>query len=722
MAEENNKVNNQFSYGCFKGLNGEMEAEVTDFFEDLKKRKLVKDDWKVDDFYGFSDGSSTNAEKIQGKYTQADVKKYSDEIQNGRPTIIKFGTEFCIPNEQIDEVQQVLASELFLEQDGGFKAFYSEFQKKFIEDKNSEYVPWKQFIGAYEEGKITPVVNSKPLNVRVWLYCRADKEIYDISPWVETCSTQKDMSMGSFSIQLSPVQNINGLGGTAEEKNITFFAGGGGFANSFNVAKNAKGDWFSKRVQANDVVFIRYEVLKVEATSEMAKEQTSNESDRKVQKSALGSNIIWDMMGLVDTVTTNMNFQNSDYSVQIQGRDFMKLFVEDGTYFIPLITIEGSNDRWVYGGDPESSWFKRNMISGSYDYTFAHEFQKIDFCLWFVINQLSNIGIVPDDLFAACAKQREKLPFGYQYEEGNAVKGVWQMVQVLIDDNLADRRIVDRALANPEGTLQDLLNKFLQQPFVEWWGDCWGNGFDIIVRQPPFTEKAILDVLDSGTYRSIFPKDILSMNLSFDTRAYGWYRLMPQNAFLGGEQFSSLAWCPIIFLEEYVEHFGNKRYLINDVYFSASDFNTAEGKENTENMHQKLQNDLLYVVETTAYLPFTRRGTITIEGDRTIKAGTFVCVNTYGDIWGEIFYVTAVQNNIVFNGDRVDRTTTLTVERGMIRDYLKGSNSYFKIVDMDGLRKMLSENNNQSSGTALKIVDEDVFNFFLERKQFEKNV
>lgn len=708
-----NSTNNNFSYGCFKGLDGGMEVEVSDFFDNLKERKLVKDDWTVDDFLKFSDGSSTNAKKIALKYNKAEIQKYMDEIQNDRPPIIKFGTEYCIPNSQIDEVQHVLASELFMEQKGGFKAFYSEFQKNFISDKNNEYVPWKRFVSEGEKGKIAPVVNVKPLNVRIWLYCRAEDKIYDISPWVESCSTNKDMSMGSFTLALSPVHDIDGKG-------VNFFSGGGGFSSSYNILDGTGRDWFSRKVQANDVVFIRYEVLKVEATSEMAKENTSNEDNRQIQKSALSANIIWDMIGLVDTVTASMNFQTSDYSVQIQGRDFMKLFVEDGTYFIPLITIEGSSDRWVYGGDPSSAWFKRNMITGSYDYVFAYQFQQIDFCLWFVINQLSNIGIVPDDLFAACAKQKEKLPFGYQYEDGNAVKGVWQMVQVLIDENLSDRRIVDRALANPEGTLQDLLNKFLQQPFVEWWGDCWGDGFDIIVRQPPFTESAIIDIFDSGTYRFIYPQYIISMNLSFDTRTYGWYRLMPQNTFLGGEQFSSLAWCPIIFLEEFVQHFGNKRYMINDVYFSAADFDTANGEENVNNMAQKLRNDMLYVVETTAYLPFTRRGTITIEGDRSIKAGTFVRVCPYDNLKGELFYVTAVQNNISFNGDKVDRTTVLTVERGMLCNNLKGKNSYFKIVNIDSLKNMLSNNGEQSPGTTLSIVDTNVFNYFLNRQQFDE--
>ena len=126
------------------------------------------------------------------------------------------------------------------------------------------------------------------------------------------------------------------------------------------------------------------------------------------------------MMGLIDTVSTNVDSESTDYSVSISGRDLMKLLVEDGSYFIPLKFVEGSPDRWFYGGDPESSWFKRNMVTGSYDYYFAYEFQQIDTVSSFIVNQLSNIGIVPNSLFSHCAKRPD-------------AKGVWQMITLWVD-------------------------------------------------------------------------------------------------------------------------------------------------------------------------------------------------------------------------------------------------------------------------------------------------
>ena len=55
------------------------------------------------------------------------------------------------------------------------------------------------------------------------------------------------------------------------------------------------------------------------------------------------------MMGLVDTVSTNVDANSTDYAVNVNGRDLSKLLVEDGSYFIPLKFVEGSPDRWFYG-------------------------------------------------------------------------------------------------------------------------------------------------------------------------------------------------------------------------------------------------------------------------------------------------------------------------------------------------------------------------------------
>lgn len=256
--------------------------------------------------------------------------------------------------------------------------------------------------------------------------------------------------MGTFSFELVPTDTL------------TIQTFGDDFANHFNITDkrgSINRDWFSKFIQHNDMVFIRFEKLKKEKYEDQGKRQSST---HVVEPSELNNKLIWDMMGLVDTVSTNVDASSTDYSVNVNGRDLSKLLVEDGSYFIPLKFVEGSPDRWFYGGDPSSSWFKRNMVTGNYDYYFAFEFQRIDSVSSFIVDQLSNIGIVPDSIFAHCAQRPE-------------ARGVWQMIKLWVDSQLSDRRIVDRSLTNPEGTLMDFFNKICQQPFVEFWGGYVGE-------------------------------------------------------------------------------------------------------------------------------------------------------------------------------------------------------------------------------------------------------
>jgi hypothetical protein len=722
MAEE--KKIPPYSKGCFQGIKDSREpATIQDFLDDLKKQGY-QEDLTVDDFLKFSDGHQTNAEVIVDTYSSPMREKYKSEIKQGKPPVIIVGTRYAIPNKQITaELQEILASDLFLRQDGGFSAFWSEKKTELESDKDG-YIAWdvprkdsdssvpiNDSRANQKRNRETPLgsgneneeyyVQLKSLNVRVWVYSHALGKVYDISSWIRTCSTNKDMSMGTFSIELVPTDTL------------TIQTFGEDFANHFNITDkrgSINRDWFSKFIQYNDMVFIRFEKLKAEKYEDQGKMKSSSHI---IEPSELNNKLIWDMMGLVDTVETSVDSENTDYSVNISGRDLTKLLVEDGSYFIPLKFVEGSPDRWFYGGDPESSWFKRNMVTGSYDYYFAYEFQQIDLVSAFIIDHLSNIGIIPDSIFSHCAIRPE-------------ARGVWKMIKMFVDSQLSDRRIVDRSLTNPEGTLMDFFNKICQQPFVEFWGDTWGSEYDFVARQPPFTKEAISSVVKKGEYIGIEPKDLLSYSLGYDNRVYSWYRLMPQNALTGSSQFSSLALVPIIFLNEYVERFGNKRCITNDIYLSEKSLKGKNDEKNINTMSQALLNDLLYVVETTCYLPFTRKGTITINGDRRIKVGTFVILESTQ----ELFYVTAVNNTITFTNDVIDRVTVLTVERGMLLEFIPSSASgmgitYFDVVNIEGIRADIQKRDPKHKDDVIAPsstkfgVNSEIFEFFLKRDMFK---
>jgi hypothetical protein len=195
---------------------------------------------------------------------------------------------------------------------------------------------------------------------------------------------------------------------------------------------------------------------------------------------------------------------------------------------------------------------------------------------------------------------------------------------------------------------------------------------------------------------------------------------MPQNGWTGNNLYSSLAWVPIIFFEEFTKRFGNSRCIINDIYISEESLKGYDSEGKLSNLSKKLLNDLLFVVETSAYLPFTRKGTITINGDRRIKVGTFVFLA----VTGEIFYVKSVSNSISFTNGNIERTTTIEVERGMLREYI---DKYFQLVDVKKIREAVAEaetkkedsNSQSSTQSSQDGVNKEIWDFFIERQMFK---
>lgn len=667
---------------------------------------VLTDNMTGAEFEKLTDGDRSNFDRIVERLSPFQKMKYKDQIEAEKDPycpIIRFNTTILIPVQKFSAVLDGLnQAELFLKDVPNFKAFWNDAQKSLLQDPL--YVPFDE---DSKKVRTTSVKNSllrKAVNVRVWIYMRALDKVYDVSPVVMACSTDKSFDVGNFSLEVAPIVDASMLNKALDT---------GSILNQFSILDkegNIVQDFFTKYVQQNDVVFIRFEQLKKEQPSGL--NVYVDKGGGEVSKDRFGEGLIWDMIGLVDKNVQNVVGENTDYSVNITGRDLMKVFVEDGSYFIPLKYVDGSQDRWFYGGDQDSTWYKRNVVTGDFNYLMNSTFMTIKSMAWAVIDVLSNLGIVPDDLFTACAKRTKR----YMDEKGESegdVRGIWKIIQMWVDPTLEEegREIVDRSLIKSEGTLMELMKKVCQDPFVEFWGDTWNDGFEVMARKPPFSKSAIEDIIDSKTYIEIRDVDFLSSQLFYDDRAYAWFRIMPQNALVGKNNFMSLAYVPIIYLDKYVEHFGNKRLVTNDVYIPEewTDDSVAEEGTRLTTVQKALLRDLLFTIEINAYLPFTRRGTIVLNGDRRIKVGTFVKLGPTN----ELFYVTSVNQTAVFSGDGVDRTTSITVERGMKIEYIKGKpQTYFNIVNIEGLRSAI-ENSSSQQITAL---NNEVFDFFLKRK------
>ena len=593
-----------------------------------------------------------------------------------------------IPNENFnDELMNVRGANQFLEQKS-IQGFWSEKLRQIITDKL--YVRDENLSIASDDNFSIEIINQ---NIKVWVWCRALNKLINLSPFILDLDTQKT-DVGNFSFSLNPLHSDKKYFNTENEDTVNYF----------NLKKDGKFqiDYFHRNLQQNDIVFIRFERLKIEK-----EDNTKPYFDFEINSSELPGQV-WDMIGLIDTCTVNSSFNSTDYGVKISGRDLLKLLVEDGSYFLSLAYIQSESDKFVLTFSPGTKGYQRN-IDGQFDpkrYTFLNSARKIDDSIGFIINQLSNLGVIDDksNLLNAYGDSRRSSSFQLTGTYGNeiskyTVEGIWQIVKIFVDKQLDSRRIVDQSSVSQQSPLLDQFMKICQEPFVEFYGDTYGDEFNFVARQPPFTKEAILGFIESNivtqsslkqsnnnTKQSsvdnsganciidINSSDILNYNLQWDERYYAWYQVEPNDQIFGQKsEFASGGIIPIVFFSKIAETYGNHRKIVQDQYLTASLTHGSEFNLDLQSYRPAILNDLKFIIDTNIYLPFTRKGTITLsKGDRRIKKGIFIRLAPTG----EICYVDGVSNSVRFSGTNVDRSTTLTVSRCMIERYIKGDKGY----------------------------------------------
>lgn len=705
------------------------ELTVTSF---LNNNESIIDNISRFEFLNFDGGTGeTNLERIYNEYTYDGQKQTNKaSFSTGSLEEINKGTTLLIPTSKIkNELVQINGKNLYLQQKEGQKAYYS----KTLRDLQSDPTYVKKEI-VTKQGRNTDVLILEN-NCQVWVYCKALEKIINLSPFITSLSTTKT-DVGSFTLSLNPIISENSFISKNKRNRV----------NEFDI--NSK-DYFSKYLQYNDVVFIRFEKLEIE--------KDEDELYRfEINKNKL-PNQVFDMIGLIDDVSCNINSSITDYQVNVSGRDLMKLLVEDGNYFMPFRFASGNSHQFFYS-DPNSKQGKRNFVNGAYDFLFTYSYRSVKGTFAFIINFLSNLGVLGDeDLFSAYKDRRtrsyvnEITTSDKNYIKSQEVNGIWQIIKLSVDELVDDRRIADPSIGNVDATLMEQMNKVCQKPFVEFWGDTYGSQYEFVVRQPPWDRQGILDCIETGLYIEIEDKDLQSYSLNWETEFYSWFQLQPDNIFAGDNKWAFASYLPIVFLDEFAEYFGNHRKIIQDIYISEQALSGVNGGENLDLFKRAVLNDLKFLIESHSYLPFTRRGSITLSsGDRRIKKGMWVHLKKTN----EFCYVDSVYNGVKFGNNFVDRSTTLQVSRCMIKDYIKGKPvgkgfsyslkgqetppmtynlfySYFDIVNSELIYQTLLEKVENpilvdKVLTKLKEqistnfgVNKIVFDFFLKRKQFQ---
>lgn len=683
------------------------------------------------------EGDITNLDAAWKMYDRLEQAKYKNDYNNGVLPYIKKGTILRLPATELTLVikDRINKDRHFAQTD--YQTLWSQHyedvinDETYVGDKTGEHA-FENITTQSEQGLVTQII---PINARVYIYCKAINSIIDVSPFLMSLSTDKTLETGSFNITLAPFRNpsIQKIGSSYIEVFNTITS------NKYHIK-----DFIEKFCQFNDIVFIRFERLQ--------KEQDSESDTLIIEKENLPSDKnLWDMIGFVDKCSIHTGAEDTSRYISIDGRDMSKLLEDDGSYFLPLKDVSGSDQFTIYG-DNSSLFFQRNALTGCYDFIWTSGFKTITETIWFIINVCSNLGIVKEDLFSAWKERRTK-SFHIDGVREMTVNGIWQIVQVYLDEACTNRILVDSSFGNPNGTLMSLMQRVCQQPFIEFFFDTYKDTIDLTVRQPPHNKKAISEIIEAKTYITIEARDVYDMSLDYDTRFYSWYQVYAQNSWTANTKETSLAMVPIIFIPEYAQYFGNKKLEVGDIYLHVN--GKKDNKDITEqvNYQRAALNDLLYLVESTAYLPFTRRGTITLCGDRRIKVGTFI----KNEATNELFYVIGVTNTVEFSDTSIDRRTILNVERGMnfsilnhadpkfvgrLRKdnsfpgtdiYVESSASiqgknfqpdYFSIVDIEWLRQAI-ESIDKSGNPATSInskatVVKEQFEYFLNRKMFEQ--
>ena len=331
---------------------GKENISLSDFVE--KQKEIDKDYLTIPILLNYmGDTATPNIDRIWSKYNKEEQEEYSSEYKSGNLPYIKPNTTLIIPRSAVElETLSMYGKNQFYEHKD-FPAFFSDNLDKLT--SSDGYVRHQKLEFS---GGVSATLRNENIRVYVVRKDSVGYAIEDLTPNIISCNTSKSLSGGTFNLTVS--ESVGDVG-----------------TDRFSIAStNRSGSfmdiegYYSSVLSNNDLVFIRYERLELE--KEDPKWSTVSAQDLAAYSNE-DSDILrtWDMIGFITNIVSTHNASPADRVININGQDLTKLLTEDGSYFMPLRFVEGSNKRFFYGGDAEDGWFKRNVISGDYNYYFA---------------------------------------------------------------------------------------------------------------------------------------------------------------------------------------------------------------------------------------------------------------------------------------------------------------------------------------------------------------
>ena len=314
------------------------------------------------------------------------------------------------------------------------------------------------------------------LKPTVWVWCKSLNEdgkfnsnsIFNLTPFIMGINTNNTETGGNWSLNLLPIEgmidvkagepigywhpdktkyikfkkddidnfhfrNILNLKGLRKQTNEDYYDKNSTFGKRYqNTPTNNLNQQDVKTIEDDFHTTIRSEILFKNMISEndvifisfIGDNEVETTDDFFISHDKLKDRN-WDMIGLVDTNSTGITFENSDSSSDISGRDLMKLLLEDGTYFfaksfskpddsdtvfnnidLPNSGDEANTTNNVINGKGKS--INRLVTTGMIDMLFNQEARNVHFVMNLLISRLANIEICHSRLFEYYGDKRTK--------------------------------------------------------------------------------------------------------------------------------------------------------------------------------------------------------------------------------------------------------------------------------------------------------------------------
>lgn len=276
--------------------------------------------------------------------------------------------------------------------------------------------------------------------------------------------------------------------------------------------------------------------------------------------------------------------------------------------------------------------------------------------------------------------------------------GIWQIVKLVADQYSLSQNVNDATIAFSQGSLYNFVQKVVQRPWLQFWGETIKDQYYFFVRKEPFDYNGWVGL---PTIEDIYDSDVISDDLDwYDGDIFSWHQIIPKGSFLG-QQDLIFAYVTAVFFEEYAEIWGSKPNIQVSNYVN---FKKINGQTS---MLDKALEDLRYMVESNMYLPFSRQGTIILRGQTHIKRGYKIRYLPTG----EVFYVDAVSHRYNITETGPEFTTVLQVSRGMKIEYVIAPESadtvsYFNIINFDNPPNLVEKTKEtRSDGSAFFYFD-----------------